>query len=166
MANQFYKTYSDLPSWAKGVLFVGGALVLVGLGFTVKNYIKRKSAESRGRGAVSGSGSTLRDLAKNGIFPKYTDMQYKSWADALFTAMNGYGSGTQQIYDVMKQMQNDADIVKLIQAYDVRTLSSGAYNPSPDLTGNLVMALNDELDSNELFVVNGILAKKNIKYRF
>jgi hypothetical protein len=56
--------------------------------------------------------------------------------------------------------------VKLIQAYDVRTLSSGAYNPSPDLTGNLVMALNDELDSNELFVVNGILAKKNIKYRF
>jgi hypothetical protein len=63
-------------------------------------------------------------------------------------------------------MQNDADVIKLIQAYDVKTLDSGRFNFAPSLTGNLVMALNDELDDIELSVVNSILAKKNIKYRF
>lgn len=160
------KTFSSLPTWAKGVIAIGAVGALFAIGLSVKNFVKRKRENSEAKGATENTQSTLRELAKRGIFPKYNDMQYKSWADRLYQLMNGYGTDEAGIYDVMKQMQNDADIAKLIEAYGVRKLSTGAYNLSPDSSANLISALSDELDSNETFIVNGILAKRGITFRF
>lgn len=159
------KAYSELPAWAKGVIAVGGLAVAVALGFTARNIIRKISANKRGKGAISQADDYLREMAKKGIRPSYSDFQYKTWADTLHAAMNGVGTTTGQIGSIMSLMKNDADLAKLVQAFDVRTIKSGIVLV-PDNQFNLVSALADELNTMEIDQINYALHKKGITYKF
>ncbi|NDA64675.1 MAG: hypothetical protein EBX50_21990, partial [Chitinophagia bacterium] len=70
-----------------------------------------------------------KDIAKlqqAGQTPTYLDSNYSNFADAIYAARSGnklFGTDENAIYSIFKQMKNDADIVKLSQAFGTRRLS-------------------------------------------
>jgi hypothetical protein len=79
--------------------------------------------------------------------------------------MDGYGTDEEQIYGVFKNIKNDADFAMIQNAYGIREISSGAWNPEPNFKGTLSGALTNELSASEKDVLNNILAQKKITYR-
>lgn len=165
MATKVYKYYSVLPKWGKGtvvVLVVGASLgALYGSYILIRDYIKKKKEEK----LLKSVNNALAVLASHGITPTLTDAQYKIYADKIDECMQGYGTCNAWMQP-FEAMTNDADILKLIEAFGVRTISSGKYNPEPDLLGDLPKVLVSELTAGHLQDLNTLLKSKNLSYQF
>ena len=79
--------------------------------------------------------------------------------------MDGYGTDEGTIYSVFRKIKNSGDFALLMNAYGVREISSGAWNPEPNFNGTLVGALTSELSSEDKGKVNKILQSKKIEYK-
>jgi hypothetical protein len=91
-------------------------------------------------------------------------INFYNLADDLFSAMDGYGTDEQTIYDTFNKLGNQFDFAALVKAYGNRTLSSGFGNVFvPNFTGDLVASLKDELSGSEIATLNQILTSKGIK---
>lgn len=160
-AIQFIK---DLPPWSKGLLAVGALGVVVALGLTVRNYIKKKNDSKDSSDAVNEAQNEIKNLAAKGINPTYQPSQYKIWANAAEECFQGYGTCTGDT--IFMNMKNDADVLALIKAFGVRTISSGRFNPEPDTVGDLSKIIRSELSISDINAINKILALKGITYKF
>jgi hypothetical protein len=96
---------------------------------------------------------------------KITKQQAESFANVLFTAMDGYGTDEDTIAGVFKQMKNNADFAGISAAYGVRELSSGRMNPEPNYKGGLSGALASELSQSWKDIINKDLASRKITYK-
>jgi hypothetical protein len=96
---------------------------------------------------------------------KITKSQAETYANVLHAAMDGYGTDEQAIYNVFWKLYNDADYLAVKNAYAIRELSSGTWNPEKNFKGTLTGALTSELSTEEKKKINDILRKKKIKYR-
>lgn len=83
----------------------------------------------------------------------FTNAQFLGFADKLYAAMKGVGTDNDAIYFVFKQLKNDTDIYKLIEAFGIRDGET------------LNQWLTSELSSNERFNLNQITSKY-AAYRF
>jgi hypothetical protein len=91
-------------------------------------------------------------------------LNFKAMADSIYEAMDGYGTSFQIIINEFVKLNNNYDFDALYKAYGTRTVSSGAGNVFvSDYTGDLLGALKDELDANEISKINTLLTNKNIK---
>ncbi len=72
----------------------------------------------------------------------------------------GFGTNTKLVYEVFNEIQNLAELEKLIIAYGKRKLdyTSGYLN--------LMESIDYELDDSEILKVNQILKNKNINFKF
>lgn len=105
--------------------------------------------------------SEIKALEAKGMKATYPDSVYSGFADSIYSAgLNTYGTDEQAIYNIFSKMQNDLDVAKLIAAFGYRRAEFSFV----DVT--LGGFLQSELDANEMNVVNNILSKKAIKYRF
>ena len=107
------------------------------------------------------------DIAKEenkGIEPTYSESNYKTLADRLYSAMNTSGTDESAIYSVFQQMKTRIDVLKLIEAYGTRQLY--VFGVPVGGKQNLSQALSDELSSSEIAKVNQILFTKGINYKF
>ena len=96
----------------------------------------------------------------------YPDSQFYAWANRLEQAMFDVGTDEDAIIDVFTAIRNNADFVKLKQAFGVRNYTGG-FVPgflSDDLSLDGWLA--QELDSSEINELNSLLARKGITYRF
>lgn len=97
--------------------------------------------------------------------PTYPNSQYFAFANTLEQAMFDLGTDEDSIFYVFNQLQNNADFIKLKQAFGERAYSGGAlpvwFNEDLTLEGWLTQ----ELDSSERQQLNSILASKAITYR-
>ena len=138
--------FEGLPGWAKGVIAVavvgGGAYLIYELQKGVKN-IKKNAGSKSEAGAVTTELNTLNTASstKQTLSPA----QATAMANMLFTAMDGYGTDSVTIMKQLLQLKNQADWLAVNNAYGVRTLSSGRFNPEPDFTGTLTASLANEL---------------------
>lgn len=97
--------------------------------------------------------------------PTYQNSQYFAWANRLEQAMFDVGTDEDAIFSVFSQLRNNADFLKLKQAFGVRNYTGG-YVPgflSDDLS--LDGWIQQELDNSEIVQLNNILANKGISYR-
>lgn len=155
--------WSELPPWAKGVTAIVGAGVLIALGLTAKNFIQEYLKNAEDKKTVGAAKSELKTLAAAGIKPTYKDTQYKIWADAADQCYQGIGTCTGDT--IFKNLKNDADLLKLIEAFGVRNISSGIFLV-PDSSGDLAKIMRSELSANDLNAINDQLAKQGITYKF
>lgn len=168
MDNKGMRIYEGLPPWARGLTIVGILGVTVGIGFMVYNGIERrrknKEAVEKANETLAATGSTLNAYAASGVYPSYTDAQYKVWADELDSCFQGWGTCRiwKQVFDNMK---NGADIVRLVQAYGIRTTSSGKWNPADNYRGGLAGVLTDELSKGEIIDLVTSLNKRGIDFK-
>jgi len=165
------KSYMNLPPATRGLI----TLVGVGVGiYVVYKIYKSISATMSGevtpqqagaredRGWASEADSLNQNPATRSTISK---AQAQSYAQSIFTAMDGYGTDEDTILGIFKNIKNDADFAMISNAYGVREVSSGAYNPEPNYKGSMSGALTSELSQWYKDELNKILAGKKIKYR-
>ena len=177
MANfNIQKSYDGLPSWAKGivgVIVVGGVAII---GYTIYTKIRDK-VRLQDAMKVSGFAETeLKELMKKGIKPTLSKSQIEGMILKLEEAMNGCGTTTDQIYQVFGELNNKADVLALIVAFEVRYYRPCAISSPISYAiwlkneraygGNLNSWLSYDLSSSEIQKINSILATKNIDYKF
>jgi hypothetical protein len=159
-------TFNNLPPWAKGGIAVLGSLTVVAIGYAIYSGVKgriKQAGDYKEQNAVK---DDIKDLAAQNIKPSFTDSQYAAWANQILAAFNGYQSDESAVYRIFVNMKNDADVLKLINAYGIREISSGTGNPQANFKGTLAGAIADEFDTDEVKELNVMLAKRGIKIKF
>jgi hypothetical protein len=154
-----------MDSKTKNGLIVLGVVVVLGV-VAIKFMKMKQQPPSDGDGNNGGGGGDNSGGGGGGNSGGggQQSLSYRSLADALFEAMDGYGTNEDDIMGVFKNLRNQADFDALEQAFGSREISSGAGNIfSSNYKGRLVGALKDELDSSELADLNSLLRSKKIK---
>ena len=154
-----------IPGWGKAVLYIGGLGLTAVIGYKIYQGVTKKIKsldDFKETGAVK---DELKNLADAGIKPTMSDDKYLTKANQMHTAMDGYGTNVPAIISVVGTLNNDADMLALIKAYGVKTISSGKFNPEPDFTGTLPSSFTNELNQFDTNLVNGALEKRKLKYR-
>lgn len=118
--------------------FITGLIILFLLVKSLKGTIQ-------GVGSGVTSTSTLVTLSAQGVKPSYTSDKYLLWADRLEYAMDGSGTDEQIIYNVYRYMKNDADMVKLNQAFGIRDDATLNQWIKGDVDIEIIAELNKQL---------------------
>lgn len=179
------EVWSGLPTWAKGIIAVGGLAIIY---FTARTIVKKISASKESQDSKESVKDATNDrasLLRKGLRPSFNQTQYKGWANSMEQSFEGcdpFGNITwgadsplgkvsywsKSGYNVAKiftQLKNDIDFLDLVVAWGVRT-----YDECGILTGNvenvdLFKAIDHELTDAERRDLNKILAKKGITYK-
>lgn len=108
--------------------------------------------------------SELTALATQGVKPTYGEEKYRLLADYLYNAMDGWGTESDDVMNAFNQLRNDADFIKLEQAFGVREATDNMFGliESQDLHGWIV----EDLSGEEITRLNGILKSRGISKRF
>lgn len=158
---------------------VAGTVGVVILAVTypmLKNQFVKLQNQISEEQEVSKYKKVLREAKRDGIKPTYTEATYKTMANKIFAAIDGRGTDELAIYQVMQQIVNNADYAELVLAFGRRTygepLGGGERNFNnpvtfgfklltgglkDDRTANLMEALREDLDEEELNRVRQIL---------
>lgn len=181
MANKVYEIYNGLPQYAKGVVVIGG-MILGYIGVkAASDAIKRAKEAKKAKDRVKQFDLELGQTAKPSSYP---DSQYDSWASAIVSAFSGcdytsvggsvpivgywfyWSDSGAALWNIIDQLKNDADFLKLNKFFGVRTISKsilcGGDYSGYDLTASVAAQLNQA----ERNGINSLLEKKGIKYRF
>jgi hypothetical protein len=122
----------------------------------------------------------LARLMASGVIPNFSDLEFIQMANKLENAMFDVGTDEDSIYQVFNLLLNDADFLKLNQAFGYRTYTGGYIPGVIHGKENLAGWIAEELDQEEVSKVNKLLSgyslllgqpvipdpRKNIKYRF
>ncbi len=168
MANSgAYKVYSELPSWAKGVVVIGGIAIVYFTGRTIYKSIAKKAEAREDAQTVRDVKDEIRESQNQGKRQSYPDSQYKAWADSIEKAFDGcdpFETSQNTINRAVRELKNNTDWLKLVDAYGVRTYDQCGWLMG-SFTGNLYSAIADELDSAEKAYINKLLTERGITYR-
>jgi len=173
-----------LPTWAKGILAVGGAAVAF---FVVKGILKRvkeQASTQQARQTVADQKTEANELVRQGVKPTYSGSQYKAWADSIQKQFDGcdfapatlvfpptafwnssWSFSGSMVANIMLSLKNDLDFLMLSTAYGIRTHDQCGFFTG-DFTGNFQQAVTDELDYSEIREINKYLKSKGITYKF
>ena len=166
-ANNFAKEqFSSMPGWAKGVIAIG---ILAGVGFVVYKVVKGVKDSGKTKGSRKEDNAVNNDLDKlitAGKGPTMNQSQMIGFANQLFQAMDGYGTNEESIISIFGKVKNEADVLGIIKSYGIKDLSSGRFNPEPNLKGTLREHLSAELSQYWMDALNKVMAIKKISTRF
>lgn len=183
MANdKVYKYYTELPGWAKGVVIIGGLGIAYIVGTTIYKKVVSLPALIDQKNKLDELNKDLDKKKQEGQAPSFSQTQYNNWADAIvagFTPCETPGvpvptilgknwvlrTGPRRVYDILAQLKNDADFLSLQKAYGIRSIQRGWWCPNKN-NMNLNTIVTDMTIATEKDLLNQVLAKKGISYRF
>jgi hypothetical protein len=115
--------------------------------------------------AVQDSNDAATEAEANESALTYPKSNYYDLADSIYTALQAsYFIDEDAIYQTFRKLKNNADYVQLKLAYGERPHGFYGFR----VNKNMVQSLRSDLDEQEIFYVNRILADtrfRNIKYR-
>lgn len=149
--------FLKLDRWLQIVIVI----VILLMAYGIYRWIRNKLAESDFNKAVVQSKAQLAQLAQQGIVPSYPDADYTITANTIQEALNGCGAGFDEtLAPAFQKMRNDADIYKLIAAYDIRKVDKcGLF--TGDFNGDLSATLTYKFSGVEDYLIDGSLSKIN-----
>jgi ribosomal protein S13 len=176
MENKVYQYYKELPNWAKGVTVVG-TLGLIGvIGFTINKKIKDKKAFDEANRQSRLAEQELEDLRNRGINITHSLSEFEGYSQAIIEAINGCGTDEETIYNVFRQMKNDADIRQLIATFGIRFYRPCEISQPISYTrwlfddqafgGALSTYLYYDLSDSEIEEINDILKNNRVNWTF
>lgn len=169
MANKVYSYYTELPSWAKGVVVVGGIAIVY---FTAKQFINRikdQAEKKKQRDSVITQKSELDNMLKTGARLTYAPSQYKTWSNQIVENFRGCDVGNSNVVffgNVISKLRNDADFLALSTSFDIQTYKDCFSWFNADFSGNLSQAVSNEFTDKEIQMFNNTLRDMKITYRF
>lgn len=160
------ESFSGLPSWAKGVVAIA---VVGGIGYLLYKTFSKVGDIKDDKGLREEKAGWEQEFDKLNSNPStkatLSKSQLSSFANKIFTAMDGYQTDEDAVINTFYNLKNDADFAGLQAAWGIREISSGRFNPEPNFKGNLISAIASEMNTSERSKINTILMKKGIKYR-
>jgi len=174
MANKAFEYYKQLPTWAKGVVIVGGIAVTYIFASQIVGSIRRKNEEKKQLAEVDSANNDLSVLAKNGVKPTLSKSSLEAMSSAIIDAVNGCGTSNDKVYAQFQKVSNDADVLAFITTFglrkkqrcifsdDARESFYSQYTPAMSLSAHL----QSDMSQGEINKINKILASKKIKYQF
>jgi hypothetical protein len=139
----FAKWWKELPMGIRIVIIIV-AIILVYYAFT---YIKSYSATVQ-------QNSQEQAYINQGLTPSFPDAEYESMSNEIVTAISGWGTDEDAVFNVMGRLNNNLDAVKLNQAFGQR-----------EGTG-LKGWLEGDLSSADIAAMYQILQTNGITYKF
>ena len=112
-----YQYYKDLPPWAKGVVVVGGAVVVYLVGSRVYRAVFPTDAQRKNRELEKNIDSEISKMQGNGKKASFSDSNYNTFANTIYNSMR-FAIGDD--YGTLKRMKNDLDVAKLIKAFGLK----------------------------------------------
>jgi hypothetical protein len=171
MQNKMYQYYTELPSWAKGIVVVGGVAVLGYITFKIYRRFFPTDKEKKSRELANTIDNQIKKSEKDGLKQSFTDPNYITFANTLYESMRyAIGDDYGKVVDIMKSMKNNLDVEKLIKAFGFRqNYFIGIDKGEP---ADLFSWINEELGSEYLGItnyrvtqINNDWAKKGISYK-
>jgi hypothetical protein len=174
MANKFYDYYKELPSWAKGVVVVGGLGVVYIFASQVIKKLKQDAEQKKRQGEVISAEEEYKNLLNMGVKPTINVPIAESISAAIVDASNSCGTDNKKINAQFDKIKNDADIYLLVKTFGIRKKVRCLF--SDDETAgfwsqdtppmSLSAMINSELSTSEIIALNNKLSSKGIKYKF
>jgi len=163
--NKIFETYKELPSWAKGVVVVGG----IAIAYIVGNTIYKKLFPTPPTQELLNVEDDITNFSK--IYKQsFPDSAYDQYAVVIYNAQRtSFGNDSGTIQDTLKLMNNDLDVAKLIKSYGVRqdyafSLPTDSYT----LLGAAKKGISDDLFGAFTYRINDVnkdWASKGITYK-
>lgn len=174
MANKAFEYYKGLPTWAKGVVVVGGLAVIYITAAQIIKKIRENKEQKKQMEEISAATNDLRNLAKNGIRPTLTKTELESISSAIIDAVAGCGTNMSKIFTQMGRLKNDADVLLLITVFGLRKKMRCVFSDDPreDFWSNmtppmsLTAILQSDCSASDIADINKVLSKAGIKYKF
>jgi len=157
MSNKVFETYKELPSWAKGIVVVGGLVVVYVFGSSLYKKIFPSQSQIDAKQELDSSTKDLQKKLDIGIVPTYNDSQYIDWANQIASSLSGCLASItaySTIRDIFSKLKNDADFLNLKLAYGTRTIPRGFICGGDIQDKTMSQAIRVEFDSWE---INGTL---------
>ena len=151
-----------IPPIAKSALGIAAAAAIIYLGYKL---IKAPQSILNQGGNREEDRDVDKELDRTPEKPTLSPSQASVIANAIFTAMDGYGTDEDGIVNQMKKIKNNADFLLVQQKFGTRTISSGRFNPEPNYKGRLTGALGSELSSYWTKLINKNLTSKGVTYQ-
>ncbi len=175
--NQVYKFYTELPTYAKGVIAIGTLALLAMFGINVMNRIKKDAKDKQSQKAIKSAEDELTAAMKGGMKPTFAPSQYIAWGEQIKTQFAGcdfsstyYSASLLFASDsfiflakIIKQLKNNADWLSLVKYSGVLTYDQCGIG-NGDMSGDLYTCIADELNTVETQELNKLLASKGITY--
>lgn len=118
---KFGQYYKDLPPWAKGILFVGGATIVTLVGFKVYRKFFPSDAQKSNKQLVNEIDSDIKSAQTGGQTQSFTDSNYATFANTIYNSMRyAVGDDYATVVEILKKMKNDLDVAKLVKAFGFR----------------------------------------------
>lgn len=151
------KWFTGLDRWLQIVIVV----IILLIAYRIYRWIMNTIEEANFNKAVNQSKSELDKLAKDGIYPTYEKANYTIMANSLEQALTGCGAGFDEtLKPTFEKMKNNADIYRLIEAYDVRKVDKCGLLTG-DFNGDLAATLTYKFSGLEDYMVDGSVSKIN-----
>jgi hypothetical protein len=176
MGNKFYSYYKDLPSWAKGVVVIGGVGVIYIFASQIIKKVRQQAQLKFDLQESESANTDLQILAQQGVKPTLSNTQIDNIINVLVESMNDCGTNEENVYNQFRKLNNLADVYALLKRWEIRyyrpcaitsPISYAKYQFNDKaFGGNLSSWLTYDLEASEIKKVNKILSDKNIKFQF
>lgn len=119
--SKLYNYYTELPSWAKGVVVVAGVGGAVIIGNKIYKKIFPSQSEKQAKQFVNTIKTDINRWRFEGLTPSYPEAQYLTLANSVYEGMKYcVGDSYSNVEDILKKMQNNLDVALLIDAFGIR----------------------------------------------
>lgn len=162
--------YKDLPTWAKGVVVVGGLFIVYAVGKKVLGMVFPGADKMRNQQLAKDIAQEIARWRKTQT-PSFTDSQYRTYANSIYEGVrycvgDDYGG----VEDILKTMRNNLDVALLIQNYGFRQRACFGIDTgsADDLLTTIKAELGNEwggLSNQKVDAINNNWASKGITYR-
>lgn len=170
---KLFTNYNELPSWARGVIVVGGLLV-VGLSINgILRKFKREADLRKAQKDIEAANDALQELNTQGVVSSFTKSQYDAWANEILDAFkdcswsptlgSSLSSECRLVNGIFKQFNNDKDFLELVGSWNLRTYPDCGWWDVTNVT--LLGAIRNELQQHEIDYLNRTLSQRLINYR-
>lgn len=171
------RVYTELPTWAKGVVVVGGMVAGYLIVTSIIGSIKGVKDKAKQEKEINTADADLRDQNQAGVVQTLSNSTLEAMSSAIVQASNDCGTNEDIIVAQFDNLQNEADMLAFVKIFGLRDKLRCPYSSDPyenkwcflscrTPTMSLSSMLYSELSQGWIDTINKKLGQKGIKYRF
>ena len=171
------RVYTELPSWAKGVVVVGGLAVGYLAVTSILKALQKGIDQKKQLKEVNTADADLQNEIRKGKGQTLSNSSLEAMSSAIVEASNGCGTYENIIISQFDNLQNEADMLAFVKIFGLRDklrcpFSNDEYANKWCVIGcrtppmSLSSMLYSELSQGWIDTLNKKLGQKGISYRF
>lgn len=116
-----YRYYKQLPDWAKGVTVVGTLVIVFFVGKRIYKAVFPTEQDKKNKELAKNIDNEISTNSQKGLKPTFLDSNYTTFANTIYNSMRYViGDDYAAVEDILKKMNNDLDVSKLIKSFGYR----------------------------------------------